>query len=40
MDAAPDSLDEWRNRLFHVTEVMTLSEEEYILIPISPSDTR
>ncbi|KAH8148611.1 uncharacterized protein LAJ45_07322 [Morchella importuna] len=29
MDAAPDSLDEWRNRLFHVTEVMTLSEEEW-----------
>lgn len=29
MDAPPASLDEWRNRLFHVTEIITLSEEEW-----------
>lgn len=28
MDGMPASLEEWRNRLFHVTEVMTLTEEE------------
>lgn len=28
MDPMPSSLEEWRNRLFHVTEVMTLTEEE------------
>ncbi|RPA99350.1 hypothetical protein L873DRAFT_1684110 [Choiromyces venosus 120613-1] len=30
MSASPASLEEWRNRLFHVTEVMTLTEQEWI----------
>ena len=36
MAASPASLEEWRNRLFHVTEVMTLTEQEYC--PLSSTD--
>lgn len=37
MDGMPASLEEWRNRLFHVTEVMTLTEEELLSPPLRPS---
>ncbi|PUU80338.1 hypothetical protein B9Z19DRAFT_736734 [Tuber borchii] len=30
MAASPASLEEWRNRLFHVTEVMTLTEQDFL----------
>jgi glutathione S-transferase len=29
----PPNLEEWRNKLFNVDEMITLSEEEYVIIP-------